>query len=396
MKTLNLWCIAFISLCVVSCGENPFESTTYLGSEIIDDYAPTITDFDRNFKTVQFDLTTLSPTTIPVTTQGIAAGLQGEEPPYVGIWENQNEQAVTYLEFDGQVIRNILDTLSLDSLRLRVSFADEIADLQLFVMPDTLTQDVSYDTVPTAEALATFTASSPDSNAVFSLGTDFVSAIDELLQPVDDTVSQDIALVLSSNSPLVELQSVDNSYARLVFTSVTSDTTTDSITLTPEKIRFSVFTLQPYEAPVSSRATDRVAVFPIVLTPLWDAMEGDTSEVTYQSVLAAEMTLEAESVVDKGALDSAVNVLFALERSDYRELDDVTYLDESVRITPDSLRHTVRIEPALNRFLRQEQQRPDTAYLHLRVSSQTNEMFSKVIWQSENSFPFTAVLSTPR
>lgn len=395
----------------ISCNESPFDPTTDLGEEILNEYDSTLINFERNFKTVQLSLDISEPQTINAyfintNLDTIRANTFAGLTPRVGRWINENEQALTYFEYDGEQVRRLLDSTSQDSIRLRVNFSGSISEVSLLLLSDTLGQKESFDTIPVAMTAETYPGQTEDSTAIFDLGDNFTTILEDIQKidtvaidndegdPTVDTIYSDIAFVMTSNAPLTELREVDNSFA--TFTIAPSDTSIGMKTFDPEKLLISVFTIQPYDEPVSSLASGKIAVFPIDLSLLWSELADETTGITYQSVLSAELTIHADSAVDKGSELNQVRFQHALERTVEPKLNTLNTSSDTLVVDSVAQSFTLRIEPGLNRFLRENQPRPDTAYLHLVLPRLNNGLFSKINWRSEDTYTLRAVLSTPR
>lgn len=396
MKTINLLYVLLMGIGVfISCSENPFDSTTDLGKDIIEDFDSTITDFDRNFKTVQLELEVLSDTTIFLESGDFPAGVRSSSPFRVGIWEN--EKATTYLEFDGRTFlstfRETEDSLTEDSLQLRLNFTDTLEEISLHVLSGTIDSSYSFSDLHEYET----DSLAPDSILALEATFDLASLVEEIAQRIQDgliieedndevdTTYPDVAFLIKSDSPVNGIQD-----ANLTFVNRDGEDIEET-EIDFQGALFDVNVIDADDNPVSSLATDRTAILAIDFAPLWDVLLDDTEEMTYQSFLVTELTIRADAVANLSPQDSAIVFTYALEPSIVANDTDLANLG-SIQLNPDSTTAVLRIE----RFLNTISGTPETAYLHLPINSNANELFSKINWHPMEEVSIRAVLTTPR
>jgi hypothetical protein len=432
-KDLIVIFAAVIGLIFLTCSS--LDTYTTAGSDVIDEYDPTLTNFNENFYPIAFNNSIVtearSITSDDTSHLGgihkniLAAGSAGGSSMY-GYSEFIVSKSFAALfdssrKFDS--VTFLFDTLSgdqyesgntLNSSARMYLFAATRSDLYNRSIPDTSEEKAlctlkPFYTIPDtnsgSDTAFRFSGKCEDSkltDSIFHVLTAFIDcavdddAEEEECDTIKDTLfsmalySRTAPIWFSSNTAMI-IHSTRREDAG------TNTTRADTIHAASFYIVKENDSLRAAHAdrPLSCYNSGRAAVFKIDFSAFWDSV----AQSGFDEILSASIVLEADTLVT-GSINNASRILYAFTDSliadfgEFMETIGYAYTYSSQNITMDTCTSANKLVIPLSGHLQRNQDRPkDEYYLYLQIESTNISIQQEILWKKPQ---LKAILTTTR
>lgn len=406
---------------VLLCSHSPFDPSTSLGQQVIEDIYPNSIDLQHAFKVVSVALPVVHDTSIRFDTIDHSDSIQsGLHEKSVTVGNINGERSIGYMEFRTAALRtsanigNIRiarDSGTIDSVYLKISYPSDTMKPKTITIDScpikphgTLfdstklgpirlwTHEVQYDTFS-------------DTTALIPLDTSMYlpkirKAIDTAAASVD-TDSVAFCIRMEDTSKVLRLSSA----SIVIRYRVTPDTTKRTETIKVSYVDYSVFESGAPSAgqtEPSSWEADRFVEVKIDLSALWDSVTNAAGGKNYAVVQAASCSVSAgPSTIDPGA-DSEL-VLYGLldhtldnKAAAQTMRDSLNYYTSVGRLKRNmAVRSAKTFDFSCTFFLQSLlEERKTVGYLYL--FSNSNPLWTRMFWQVGSSIRFNVLMSNPQ
>ncbi len=414
----------------LACADSPFDPTTRLGEQIVEDVEPGFLDPDENFKAEQLSIAVSSAFSLldsigadvsddgDLNTLSDGSFVWNIDSLYIGIWNNT--KAFSYMQFSGDGFFDAIEAIEEDTgceirnaeLHLPIEQASEamLTNIELGLTAELKASNVPFgkdlelirfeDSLINPQSIVT-----NDSAVIIQLTFDSLlaavrQAAVEITDSITDTTS--FGFFITSAGSLAAFDAFGVNGPRLMI-HATNEQCDQFIAAERANVTFRSFNPDSLDnLPVSDRPTARIAVFGLHMTPLWEALT-DTTGREFQNLLIAPLELPGYTADIRGS-DSTFRLEYRLHsnrnfQSDPRALDsgDSLGITKAFPETPDPS-DSLFIDRWLNLLL---DERPDTVYLSLRLFRPETalrlsgglSLFTRVNWDTPDSLKLKAVFS---
>ena len=436
-------CMIFVpvALCMfLACGKNPFSPSTDVGQKIVDDFDPSVTNIDKNIKSLRFNavidssfsMRDINDSVLQCLHRNTAAVLAGTFPGLQGGAAAFRDIAYAYIEFRPGILRqsghetdrtNLKSAYSIDSVVLTVNrfrmtidsgFAGRAAAASVDVFACDTVKDSGNVPFPkeritdTSKVIGTFDVSldSAKEDTVYSVKLDTTYSI-RLKKAASDSAQYSgdtawFAFCLKpapSSSGVVRFDNLNDIPRVIVYYRTDStDTIVRSVTLGRHHSSFTVFEQDSSAAcghPLASLETGRRAVLKLDVSSLREYM--DTAAGTdkkFVLIQRADIIIRCSGFFSDLQADSIL-VYFCIFDTLGHTMNDFTRVSSFYAKRTDNKDTTYTLPAAIWLQKTIVQKRSDAAFLYLMAPY--SSPFVQVDWtQPGDTLELNAIVTNPR
>jgi hypothetical protein len=418
----------FCAAAFFSCSDSVFEPSSDLGTSILSAEDSSLVDFNKNFRAFDIYCRVYDAySRIDSTTYSTPGHFLTSSYLRSGIW--RNEEATTYLEFNGDSLRSILsDTLdSITGLRIQIKSVKSRKNTALPSFRIYLMNNPQADEIPDTiyDSIATQSVLYEDSTGLYlNIGKEKAASIaarieiDTILIDTTkkdangakitsvDTLYKNISLKLESDILFTYYSAyytAGRPTLKIFYSTNSGDTTVSDSCITIASYSdyrvtdtVGISSAELNTIAVTSPATSRYAVISFDMRPFWNQLSDTNTDMEYRNILRTVVHATIDSGLAFDTASHSLDVLCGLFLG-RNALPDTSQMTHFKRIdtigVPDSFRVDTCVISHANNLISNRTAADTTGYLYMLMKPAHSS--ANLYWHKPDSIRIRAAISNP-